>query len=408
MNEDILLGLAATLSAGRREVKIIERALGDLSRTDDPKSADHLVRAGLGEKIVAAVRDRMLRTAGIVVKERAEKCGVTIHLFDDESYPDRLMSLSNPPIAIFSRGELATASTNRLAIVGSRRCTRYGSRQSRAFARVLAESGVLVVSGLARGIDTEAHWGAVDGGGVTWAVLASGVDTIYPPENRALVERMIGIGGVIMSEFPCGVPPLAHHFPRRNRILAALGDALLVVEAQKTSGALITARWALDLGREVFVVPGQVDNGFAEGSLGLLRDGARLVTSPDDLASDMGWTLLPGIVGDRSKDAKSGGLDRKDRALLASLDHEPTGLDEIVGKSVDPPGEILTRLLALELGGWVDQSPGMLFARTPAADQLFRSAAEDEFDDSVDESAGDDHGDGHADEQSGPLLQDDR
>lgn len=249
-----------------------------------------------------------------------------------------------------------------VALVGARRASRYGTAQAERIARGLAERGVEVISGLARGVDRAAHEGALAGRGRTHGVLGCGLARVYPPEHGALATAMAATGSVI-SEFSPGVPPLPGNFPRRNRLIAALADALLLIEAGEKSGGLITVRWAGDLGRDIFVLPGQTDNPSAAGCLALLRDGARLVRHADDILEDLGWDLQR-PERDGSPDVPPRiPLEPGDKRLLALLDHEAVELEVLLGALDQGPGELLTRLLSLELKGLVAQEPGLRFRR---------------------------------------------
>ena len=196
------------------------------------------------------------------------------------------------PVALWVRGTLPPEGCRRLAIVGSREASRRGRERTRAWAKALTEAGVAVISGLARGIDGAAHAGALEGPGPTWGVMGSGLDHPYPPEHAALMDRMVAAGGGVITPFPPEAPPRKWHFPRRNWLLAAWSDGVLVIEARLRSGSLVTARLALDLGRELWVCPGAPEDPSAEGPNALLREGAaRICLSPADLLEDLGPIL---------------------------------------------------------------------------------------------------------------------
>lgn len=358
----IVLGLNASLAVGWREIRAFIRDFGGLEAALDRRTADRMTGGRWPDAMIETVRAGSALAAGERVQARAERAAIAIDVHDDDEYPRRLRALDNPPAALFRRGSPKPAIPRTLALVGSRRCSHYGLRAARTIAAELARSGVVVVSGLARGVDTAAHWGAVDLSAPTVAVMGSGHAHLYPPENEELVARMLETDGATLSEFSPDVPPLAHHFPRRNRILAALADAVCVIEAQEKSGALITTRWAQDLGKEVFVLPGQSDNPACAGSLALLRDGARCVRGAADILEDLGWGGIPAALP--PDDGEAPVVDARERALLSMIDHEAAPLERIVAASIDPPGEVLTRLLSLELRGFLEQSPGMLFRRT--------------------------------------------
>lgn len=213
----------------------------------------------------------------------AQKAGATVLTALDEGYPELLKKIYDPPLVIYVRGELKSVPA--AAIVGTRKATPYGLRTAARLARELAASGVAVVSGLARGIDTAAHESAVEAGGVTWAALGSGLNEIYPDENKKLAERIVKKGGAVLSEFPMDKGPLPASFPRRNRIISGLSLATVVVEGGFESGALITARFALDQGREVLAVPGPVDSAMSRGPNHFIKNGAYLAENAGDIVA---------------------------------------------------------------------------------------------------------------------------
>ena len=244
-----------------------------------------------------------------------------------------LRSVPDRPGAMWARGTLPSGPG--VAIVGTRRCTAYGRAVATALGRAVAASGRLVVSGLARGIDAAAHRGTVEVAGVGYAVLGSGIDVLYPPENRDLADRLIRAGGGLLSEYPPGTPPAAFRFPARNRIIAGLSAAVVVVEAPAAGGALITARLALEQGKEVLAVPGDIDRPTSVGCNLLIRDGAHPVLSPSDLLETLEFLMGP---------APRGGSG------TAGLPETAT-LDDILAGSERPPGEILADLARAELAG---------------------------------------------------------
>lgn len=278
---------------------------------------------------------------GRQVHADCRRLGIAILSRGDADWPSAVESLSDPPEILFVRGSLPQLAEPTVAIVGTRECTESGARWTRSVAERLSEEGWSVGSGLARGIDTAAHCGALRGVGSTLAVLGCGPDVAYPKENRALMEQ-IAREGVIVSEFPPGTEPRAHHFPRRNRILAALAQGTLVVECRQRSGAMVTARHALDLGREIFVVPGWPGSPVSDGPLALLRDGARPVRNATDLLQDLGG--IPG--GPRPSPEEVALL-----AVLRQGDSEPGELPDALGIPAEEARERLARLELLGLVG---------------------------------------------------------
>ena len=360
----ILLGLNATLAVGMRDVERWRKGYGSLATFTAGVGRTAAATADLPEALRVALAEGSLPDRGRRDLADAERLGAAVFVHGDDSYPKAFLTLHNPPIAVFVLGRPPEVGAPLVAVVGSRNCSRYGARTARTMARDLAVSGVAIVSGLARGVDTEAHRGALEGGAPTYGVLGCGLADVYPNENRALALEIVRAGGAVISEFPPSTPPLPHHFPRRNRLIAAFADALVVVEARAKSGALITARWATDLGKDVFVLPGQVDSPTSEGTLELLRDGATLVRGAEDLLQDLSWSEGEAPKGNGAASDES--FSPEEQALLALLDHEPRAFEDLLQASGRGAGETLTRLLALELRGAVEQGAGMTFRRVSA------------------------------------------
>jgi DNA processing protein len=274
-----------------------------------------------------------------------------------ERYPKLLMEIPDPPPYLYLVGELK-GSEAAVAIVGSRRASQYGLCTATRLARDLAACGVTVVSGMARGIDTAAHWGAVKQGGRSIAVLGCGIDVVYPPENGALFEA-VARSGALISEFPMGTAPLAENFPRRNRIISALSRGVVVVEAGEGSGSLITARFALEQGREVFAVPGNVTCSGSRGGNGLIKEGAKLVERVEDILEEL--SLAP-PAGAGIPHPPSFSLTPQEAELYALISRGPLQIDDIIVQSALTAGEVSATLLRLELKGAIMQLPGKHFA----------------------------------------------
>ncbi|MGW8267087.1 MAG: DNA-processing protein DprA [Longimicrobiales bacterium] len=293
-----------------------------------------------------------------------------------ERYPAALRELSDPPPLLLLRGQERLLEGPAVAVVGARRATEGGRRVAEALGRTLGAAGIVVVSGLALGIDGAAHRGALSVGGRTVAVLGSGLDVVYPPGHRRLFGE-IGARGLLLSEFLPWEAALPHHFPRRNRIIAALVRAIIVVEAGERSGALITVDHGLDLGREILAVPGSLHNPQARGTNALIRDGARLVSSPEDILDEFP-ALVKELAADRDSDQErperaspdhlSPGVSERElprdlRSLWGVLGPEPCPIDTIASAVGLPHGEVLARLSTLELLGRASRCPGMRFRR---------------------------------------------
>ena len=276
----------------------------------------------------------------------------------DEDYPAILREIYDPPpvLYIMGRGNLCTSA---LAIVGARRSSLYGREVAFRLGYELASRGFSVLSGFARGIDTQAHQGALRAKGTTFAVLGSGLGVIYPPENRKWMEEILERGGII-SEFPHAVQPLPKHFPRRNRIISGLSLGVVVVEASVRSGSLITADYALEQGREVFAVPGPVHSHNTRGVHRLIKQGARLIEGIDDILEEL--SLEP--EGPLSKNAQIlVDLSPEEEKVVSCLGHEPKGIDQICDESNMLAQEILSILFGLEMKKMVKQIPGKYYVR---------------------------------------------
>ena len=305
---------------------------------------------------------RHLNNGNLAWVERAEKwlAQDPVHsllCFEDAAYPAHLKLLANPPLVLFVAGNLARLTLPQVAIVGSRRASHAGKQTAMSFASQLSLAGVAVTSGLAVGIDAAAHRGALDSG-MTIAVMGTGPDTIYPPRNRSLYQDIIASGGVVISEFFPGVGPRPYHFPRRNRIIAAMTLATLVVEATIKSGTLITANLAADLGKDVFAVPGSIHHTYASGCHHLIQQGAMLVTCCDDILESLG--LEPGSASpeEQVREQKSEVNCLATDKLLASVNFDVTAIDVIAERSALPVHEVMATLLEYELRGWVATVPG--------------------------------------------------
>lgn len=281
---------------------------------------------------------------------RAAALGINPIALDDDRYPPLLRAIPDPPLVLWTRGQAAHLSRPSIAVVGARAATLHGLEMARFLSGELARAGLVIVSGLARGVDSAAHAAALAAGGGTVAVLGCGIDRVYPPEHDELA-RNIQRAGVVLSEFPPGVPPLAHHFPLRNRIISGLSHAVVVVEAPEKSGSLITAASAAEQGRDVFVVPGLVTGGRNRGGHLLIRDGAKLVETADDILEEVG---RPVVASD----------DCPREPGKVPLETAAFTIDELAARTGEPPSVVLARLLELELSGQIQRIGGGRFVRS--------------------------------------------
>ena len=287
----------------------------------------------------------------------------------DADYPPLLLQTADPPLWLYLEGQASLLQGPGLALVGSRQATPQGLQNARAFAKDLAAQGWVIVSGLAAGIDAAAHEGALEAGGATIAVVGTGLDQVYPRAHRVLAQRIV-TQGLMVSEFPLGTPPLGANFPMRNRIIATLTRGTLVVEAAPQSGSLITARLAVEAGREVFAVPGSIHSPQSRGCHQLLKQGAKLVETAQDVLEELRHAPP---AAHASSDQPSAGPEPTALApeptdpVLRALGHDPATLDAVMARCGWPAPELNARLLELEMAGQIARLPGGLFQRIRTA-----------------------------------------
>jgi DNA processing protein len=284
--------------------------------------------------------------------DRAGTCGAAPLIYGRVPYPPRLAEIVDPPIVLWAGGDTTALAAPAVAIVGSRHASPAGLATARRLGRDLARAGLTVVSGLARGIDAAAHEGALDGGGQTVAVLGCGVDVVYPRQHGQLTGR-IRASGCLVSELPPATPPLPRHFPLRNRVISGLSLVVVVVEAAERSGSLITARTALEQGRDVLAVPGPVVSGCHRGCHALIKDGAGLVETADDVLAAIGWR------GQSARAGLAGGTGLAGQMVAG----EPVSLDDLAARAGRPAADVLADLGVLEVEGVVGRMAGGLFVR---------------------------------------------
>ena len=322
---------------------------------------------GIGPRLAAVFADQSLlartRSWAAQEQERAARSGVFLLSCDDPRYSFLLRTIHDPPVLLWCRGDVACLNQPAAALVGSRSASSYGRKVSFMLAKQLAQTGLTVVSGLAEGIDGHAHAGALTASGKTVAVLGCGIDIIYPRFHKKLYEQ-VAAAGLIVSEYPLGTPPEGFRFPARNRIISGLSLGTVVVEAAARSGALITARMALEQNREVFAVPGRIDSPQSQGPHRLLQQGAHLVHSFDDILAELPAASLRAVVPDK-KNALPEGLSAEEQKLLLLLPQSASiDIEELMEKSGLPAGQLHGLLLDLELKGLLRQLPGQQYERT--------------------------------------------
>lgn len=369
---DLLVALAADLEVPRASACRLAAKLDTWERASWRTGAATAARLGLPAEDLAAV-GRLRRRAPAVAREeraRARDLGGRIVTLGEPGFPRALLDLELPPPALWVRGVLPPDLRTTVAMVGSRRADAYGREAAELFARELAAAGLTVVSGFARGVDAAAHRGALTGVEddgeadvcATAAVLGSGLGVDYPRGHRRLGER-IAARGALLTEFSCGLEPRAWHFPVRNRLIAALASAVVVVRAARRSGSLITARFALDLGREVLAVPGRIFEPRAAGTNALVADGAHPALSSRDVLEVLGLACPPGVSGDA---AEAGGAlppGLRGRVLGVLVPGDPTPPEAVAAALGEPVDRVLGALLELELEGRVRREPGPTYVR---------------------------------------------
>ncbi|MCC7312594.1 MAG: DNA-protecting protein DprA [Sulfuritalea sp.] len=337
----------ALLKACGSPQAVFKASLQALSAIIEPPLAERLLRHECQADIDAAL-------------EWADQPGNHLLTLADADYPQSLLSSDDPPLLLYAKGNTVVLNRPMLAVVGSRNATAQGLRDAEAFARTLGEAGLTIVSGLALGIDAAAHRGALATAAGTVAVIGTGADRLYPARNAALA-REIAEKGAVLSEFPLGTPALGANFPRRNRIIAGLGLGCLVVEAAPRSGSLITARLAVESGREVFAIPGSIHSPLSRGCHQLIRQGAKLVESAADILEELRWGARPAAAAGDDDSTGTGTGDEE--RVLAVLGNAPCALDTLADRSGLTPAALLAMLLPMELAGRVAQLPGGLYQR---------------------------------------------
>lgn len=313
------------------------------------------IRKNIKEKIIYNRNAEQLN----ITLEKINEAGINIVTILDENYPNRLRYIHNSPTVLYCNGEFTEEDEISIAIVGSRKSTSYGKWASEKFAKDLAKLGITVVSGMARGIDTCSHRGAIDGNGRTVAVLGSGVDVVYPKSNKKLYEE-ISSQGVVVSEFPLGTPPYAANFPQRNRIISGMSLGVFIIEATEKSGSLITANYALEQGKEVFALPGNINSIFSRGTNGLIKDGAKMVMDIEDILEEI-IELKEKMSNFKGEDIDYSSLGSVEKKVVDVLKEKPIHCDNIVYLTGLDISTVISTLTILELKGIVKELPGRVY-----------------------------------------------
>ena len=361
-----LVGMNMTLGVTVADYERLVERLGSHEAVRRASAADLHAAGGIAPRLAREFVRIRSNSDDEEELHQARESGIALVPFTDPGYPALLRRTPAPPLVLYVQGALEPADAVALAIVGTRQPTHYGATQAARLAAGLAARGMTIVSGFARGIDTAAHRGALDGGGRTVAVLGAGLARLYPRENAPLADE-VAEHGALVSEFPLHTPPLRPYFPRRNRIVSGLALGVVVIEAGARSGALVTADWALAQGREVLALPGRVDRAQSRGCHQLIKQGAKLVEFEGDILDalgEVGATLAPSRP---STPRPAPELSADQAAVLEAVGDEPTQIDAIIDASALPPHTVASVLMVLELNKLVAQLEGKHFVRnTPA------------------------------------------
>ncbi len=324
--------------------------------------SDLLTVEGLRQTVARKILGREYTVDPEEVLKRVEKRKARIILYSDQDYPLALREIHDPPMVLYIQGKEIPHNLSHIAIVGSRNPTPYGQKVAEKIGQGLARRGLSVVSGMARGIDSAAHWGCLSGRGFTVAVIGTGIDIVYPASNQKLFHQIIQKGAVI-SEFPLGTPPEPKNFPIRNRIISGLSMGVVVVEATKKSGSLITAALALDQGREVFAVPGSINSFKSTGCHFLIKQGAGLIENSDDILDQLDLNYPHAPKRDTFKETPMPPMEASEGTIYNLIGDYPTHIDQIARESHLEPSEVSGILLRMELKGIITQLPGKMFVR---------------------------------------------
>lgn len=366
MTDDLSCWLQLLLvpGIGPRYFSMLIKHFGSPSRVISASENELLSLPKMNDKLVKSIKTSKNEKEIENQIKLIEKYNVNVLTLNDRAYPKRLKEIYDPPPLLFVRGKIKTEDEKAIAIVGSRNATMYGKLITQKFSKELCARGITVISGMARGIDAEAHISAILSKGRTIAVLGCGVDVVYPSEHKSLMEQIIE-SGAIVSEFLMGSEPARENFPVRNRIISGMSFGVIVVEAGNKSGALITAQYAIEQNREVFAVPGNVNARTSKGTNQLIKQGAKLVENIEDVFDELQF-LNQSINTDKSLSKQENlpfPLSDEEKKILESLSYNPIHIDTLLEQCNLPVSNILSILTSLELKGVITQLPGKMFVR---------------------------------------------
>lgn len=353
-----------TKGIGIRTYKALAERFGPSEAILDASRAELEAVPGVGPKLATAIIEESRNVDVTAEIDLAGEKGVQILPYTSEQYPKHLKAIYDPPLALYVKGSILETDILAIAIVGARRCTYYGLSQAERFARLLAQKGLCIVSGMARGIDAAAHRGAISSHGRTIAVLGCGLGVIYSRENIELAEQVVQHGAIV-SEFPMNTPPDFRNFPPRNRLISGLSLGVLVVESSLNSGSLITAQWALEQGKEVFAVPGNIDSIYSRGTHKLIKEGAKLVEDISDIIQELGPVAEALDIADTyvTNDPRSLSLNSQEKKIFSLLSSSPKDIDEIIRVAQLPTSVVSSTLMILEIKKLVKQLSGKRFVK---------------------------------------------
>jgi DNA processing protein len=364
-SREALIALNLIEHVGPVRVRLLLEHFGDAPKVLQASKSELLRVRNIGDETAGAIAgwEKTIDLAGEL--KRVQEFGCHVLIQGDEDYPELLRHIYDPPIVLYAKGQLTAKDKNAVAMVGSRMTTHYGIETARKLAYQLAYVGVTVVSGGARGIDTASHQGALAAKGRTVCVLGTGINIVFPPENAELFER-IAENGAVITQFPFNRPADKQSFPIRNRIVAGMTLGTVIVEADMNSGALITANFATEYGRQVFAVPGRIDSPRSKGCHDLIKKGAKLCEGAEDILSEFEY-LFP--ASNRPPSPGETGvlpaleLSENERRVYDSLSHEESSIDEVIRRSGLPSSAVSVALLSLEMKHVIKQLPGKLFVQ---------------------------------------------
>lgn len=362
---EALLRLHMTRGVGTKTYQSLKERFGSAEEILNASRGELESVPGIGPKLATAITETSGAIDVTAEINLAKEKNVHILPHTSDQYPKSLKAIYDPPLILYVKGNILASDIMALGVVGARRCTYYGLSQAERFSRLLAQKGLCIVSGMARGIDSAAHRGAISSKGRTIAVLGCGLGVVYPKENIELAEQ-ISQHGAVVSELPMNTPPDFRNFPPRNRLISGLSLGVLVIESSLNSGSLITAQWALEQGKEVFAIPGNIDNIYSRGTHKLIKEGAKLVEDVADIIQELGPVaeFLNTVDAPSSNDPRSLALNSHEKKIFSLLSSSPKDIEEIIQRAGLPTSVVTSTLMILEIKKLVKQLSGKRFVKS--------------------------------------------